>query len=306
MEEKMIETGFQQSRNIEALSILAGGIAHNFNNLLMGIQANVSLMFLETHSSHPHYERLKVIEKLIQSGSELNSQLLGYAREGKNEVRPISLNQLLEETLDTSGYTKNGIRVHRELADDLYEIIGDQGQIKQILLNLCVNAADAMSHGGDLFLGTMNVTHKDMSGEPYKPKPGIYVLLTVMDTGMGMDKETMEHIFDPFFTTKDVGKGTGLGLSSVYGIIKAHDGYIDVYSEKGNGTTFRVYLPASGKELTKEKELSVEVIEIKEPVPREHDEYIIHDVGDQMSDKRGMCQNFDGPMKHASCKAPFL
>jgi two-component system cell cycle sensor histidine kinase/response regulator CckA len=266
MEEKVMETGFQQSRNIEALSTLAGGIAHNFNNLLMGIQANVSLMLFEIDSAHPYYKRLESIKKLVQSGSKLNNQLLGYAREGKNKVRPIRLNQLLEETLDRSSYTKNGIQFHRELADDLYEIIGDHGQIKQVLRNLIANAVDAMPKGGDLFFGTVNVTHKDMGGRPYKPKPGDYVLLTVIDSGTGMDKETMGHIFDPFFTTKGVGKGTGLGLSSVYGIIKAHEGYIDVYSEKGKGTAFEVYLPASRKKLTKEHDLDVEIIEIKDPV----------------------------------------
>lgn len=285
MENKIIETGFQLSRNIEALSTLAGGIAHNFNNLFMGIQANVSLMLFEIDSAHPNYKRLVSIKNLVQSGSKLNRQLLGYAREGKNEVRPIGLNQLLEETLDSSGYTKNGIQIHRELADDLFEIIGDHGQIKQVLLNLIVNAADAMPKGGDLFFGTMNVTHKDMAGRAYKPKPGKYVLLTVIDSGMGMDKETMSHVFDPFFTTKGVGKGAGLGLSSVYGIIKAHEGYIDVYSEKGKGTAFEVYLPASERELKKEKELSVEVIEIKAPNTHEHDDYMIPDASDQMSDK---------------------
>jgi two-component system cell cycle sensor histidine kinase/response regulator CckA len=266
MEEKMSETGFQQSRNIEALSTLAGGIAHNFNNLFMGIQANVSLMLFEIDSAHPNYKRLESIKKLVQSGSKLNNQLLGYAREGKNKVRPIRLNQLLEDTLDGLSCTKNGIQVHREFADDLYEIIGDHGQIKQVLRNLIVNAVDAMPRGGDLFFGTVNVTHKDMGGRPYEPKPGNYVLLTVIDSGTGMDKETMKHVFDPFFTTKGVGKGTGLGLSSVYGIIKAHEGYIDVYSEKGKGTAFEVYLPASSSKLTKENDLDVKVIEIKDPV----------------------------------------
>ncbi len=266
MEEKMIETGFQQSRNIEALSILAGGIAHNFNNLLMGIQANVSLMLFEMDSDHPYYKRLESITKLVQSGSKLNSQLLGYARERKKKVKPIRLNQLLEETLDRSTCTKNSIQVHLELADDLYEIFGDHGQIKQVLWNLIVNALDAMPQGGDLFFGTVNVTHEDMDGRPYKPKPGDYVLLTVIDSGMGMDKETMGHIFDPFFTTKGVGKGTGLGLSSVYGSIKAHEGYIDVYSEKGKGTAFEIYLPASRKKVTEENDLDVEVIAIKDPI----------------------------------------
>jgi len=281
MGQKMIETGFQQSHNIDALSTLAGGIAHNFNNLLMGIQANVSLMLFEMDSGHPYYKRLKSITELIRSGSKLNTQLLGYAREGKNKVGALRLNQLVEETLDKSYLTKRGIQVHRELAEDLLEVIGDHGQIKHVLRNLIVNAVDAMPRGGDLFLGTVNVTHKDMGGRPYKPKPGNYVLLSVIDSGIGMDKETMRHVFDPFFTTKGLGKGTGLGLSSVYGIIKAHEGYIDVYSEKGKGTAFEAYLPAFKGKPKQEGNLDIELVEINAPVSEKQDTYILHAVSDE-------------------------
>jgi two-component system cell cycle sensor histidine kinase/response regulator CckA len=152
---------------------------------------------------------------------------------------------LIKETSDTFGVAKKEIRVHRALAEDLLGIKADQGQIEQALLNIIVNAGDAMPGGGDLYLETMNVTDKDMSGKPFKPRPGAYALLTVRDTGTGMDNKTLEHIFEPFFTTKGLGAGTGLGLASVYGIIKAHQGYIDVESEKGRGTTFKIYLPAS-------------------------------------------------------------
>ncbi|GAI20404.1 unnamed protein product, partial [marine sediment metagenome] len=236
---------------MEALGTLAGGIAHNFNNLLMSIQGNASLMLLETEPTHASYERLKNIEKSLQSGSRLTHQLLGYAREGRYEIKPTSLNQLIEETSNTFGTTKREIRIHRELAQDLLGIKADQGQIEQLLLNLYVNAADAMPGGGDLFLNTINVTHKDMRGKPYKPNPGNYVLLTVRDTGVGMDKKTMERVFDPFFTTKGLARGTGLGLASVYGVVKAHAGYIDVKSKKGHGTTFSIYLPASEKRVEK-------------------------------------------------------
>ncbi|MCK4785051.1 MAG: response regulator, partial [Desulfobacteraceae bacterium] len=163
----------------------------------------------------------------------------------------IDLNQLVKEVSDTFGRTRKEITIHRELADDLYGIEADSTQIEQVLLDLFVNAADAMPSGGDLMLQTMNTSHKDMKGKVYRPKVGNYVLLTVTDTGTGMDKRTMEKIFHPFFTTKDMGMGTGLGLASVYGIIKGHGAYIDVKSEKGHGAIFSIYLPASEKKVQK-------------------------------------------------------
>ncbi len=240
---KRLEAQFQQAQKMEAIGTLAGGIAHDFNNLLMGIQGNVSLMLMHIDSTHPHYERLNKIEKQVQSCARLTSQLLGYARMGKYEIKSINLNKLVQETCETFGRTKKEITIHRELEEQLFSIEADQGQIQQVLLNLFINAADAMPGGGDLILKTANTTHNDMKGKLYEPKPGNYVLLTVTDTGIGMDKETVERIFDSFFTTKEMGRGTGLGLASTYGIVKSHGGYIDVESKKGHGTTFSIYLP---------------------------------------------------------------
>ena len=248
-ERKRMEAQLLQAQKMEAIGTLAGGIAHDFNNLLMVIQGNTSLMLLNVDPSHPHYEMLLSIEKQIQSGSKLTNQLLGYARKGKYEVKAIQLNQLVEETSKAFGRTRKEITIHRQLADDLFPIEGDPGQIEQVLMNLFVNAADAMPEGGDLFLKTRNTSHRDIKGKLYQPKPGDYVLLTIADTGIGMDPKTLERIFDPFFTTKELGRGTGLGLASVYGIIKGHDGYIDVESEKGQGTTFKIYLAASVKKV---------------------------------------------------------
>ncbi len=239
------------AQKMESIGQLAGGIAHDFNNLLMGVQGNVALMLLKKDLPHAHCERLKNIERQVESGAKLTSHLLGYARKGKYEVKPIDLNELVEEVSDTFGMTRKEITIHRELADDLYGVEADSTQIEQVLLNLFVNAADAMPGGGDFMLKTMNTSYKDMKGKVYRPKVGNYVLLTVTDTGMGMDKRTMEKIFDPFFTTKEMGRGTGLGLASVYGIIKGHDGYIDVDSTEGHGATFRIYLPASEKKVQK-------------------------------------------------------
>ena len=286
-ERKRLEAQLQQAQKMEALGTLAGGIAHNFNNLLMGIMGNASLMVSETDSAHPNYEKLKNIEKLVDSGSKLTQQLLGYAREGRYEIIPLNLNQLMKETSDTFRATKKEIRVHRELAENLFPIDADQGQIEQVLLNLYVNAADAMPGGGDLFLKTINVTDKDMKGRPYKPKPGNYVLLTVKDTGTGMDKRTTERVFDPFFSTKGLGKGTGLGLASVYGIIKAHGGYIDVESKKGSGTTFKIYLPGAEKKVEMVAKSFRQIIKGSETVLLVDDEPMVLEVGINMLKKLG-------------------
>ncbi len=284
---KRLEAQFQQAQKMEAIGTLAGGIAHDFNNLLMGAQGNISLMLMDIDSSHPHYERLKNIEKQIQSGAKLTSLLLGYARKGKYDVATLNLNQLVEETSDTFGRTRKEITIHRELAEDLFAIEADHRQIEQVFLNLFVNAADAMSGGGDLILKTMNVTHKDIKDKPYDPKPGNYVLLTVTDTGKGMDEETMERIFDPFFTTKEMGRGTGLGLASAYGIIKGHRGYIDVQSKQGQGTTFSVYLPASERKAWKAVRTAEQSIEGTRTVLLVDDEDVILGVAQALLEAMG-------------------
>jgi CheY-like chemotaxis protein len=163
----------------------------------------------------------------------------------------------------------------------------DPGQIEQVLWNLYVNAADAMPSGGDLILKTMNVTDKDIKGKLYDPKPGNYVLLTVTDTGAGMDKKTMERVFDPFFTTKEMGRGTGLGLASAYGIMKAHGGYIDVGSKKGQGSTFSICLPASDKEVPKAVKSAERFTEGSGTVLLVDDEEVILEVGQELLETMG-------------------
>lgn len=281
-EKKRLETQLVQAQRVEAIGTLAAGIAHNFNNLLMGIQGNTSIILLDMKSDHPHYKNLNNIEKLVQNGSKLTSHLLGYAREGRYETKSVSLNRIVKETLDTFHAAKKEIRLHMELSENLFCIKADQGQIEQILLNLYVNAADAMPGGGDIFLETKNVTYKDMSDKPYGPIPGNYVLLTVRDTGVGMDKETMKRVFEPFFTTKGLARGTGLGLASTYGIIKAHGGYIDVDSKEGHGTAFSIYLPATKMALKERVEKNKEILKGKETVLLVDDENLIADTGEQM------------------------
>jgi len=285
-EKKKLEAQLQQAQKMKAIGALAGGIANDFNNLLSVIEGNASLMLFNIDATHPHYENLKSMEKQAQSGSKLSAQLLGYAGKGRYEVKLLNLNQLLEETSEAFGRTRKEITIHRELADDLFAIEADRGQIEQVLSNLCVNAAHAMPGGGDLLLKTRNVTHKDMEGKLYDPKPGNYVMLTVADTGAGMDEKTMERIFEPFFTTKETGGATGLGLSSAYGIIEGHGGYIDVDSSKGHGTTFTICLRASEKKVektvAKEKKVPEEILKGTETVLVVDDEEMILEVGEEM------------------------
>jgi len=246
-----IEERLQHARKMEAIGRLAGGIAHSFNNLLMAIQGNISLILMKTIPSHPNHERLRRVEKQVQSASKLTAQLLGYARKGKYEVRLLDLNQVVEETSETLGRTKMELTIRKELADALFTIEADEAQLQQVLFDLYLNAAEAMPSGGSLILKTTNFTHEDMKSKQYDLVPGDYVLLTITDTGVGMDKNTMESIFDPFFTTKQMGRGTGLGLASAYGIVKSHGGYINVESEKGHGSIFSIYFPASGEKIQK-------------------------------------------------------
>jgi len=286
-EKKKIEVQLLQAQKTETIGTLVGGIAHNFNNLFMGIQGYTSLMLFETDSSNPNYARLKNIEKIVKSRLDLTRQLLAYARKGQDEVRPLDLNQLVEETSETFARTRKEFTIHRELDEDLYTIEADQGQVEQFLLNLYANAADAMPEGGNLILKTVNTTHKDMKGKLYDPKPADYVMLSVTDTGIGMDKPTIKRIFEPFFTTKGMGQGTGLGLASAYGIIKAHNGYIDVDSRKGLGTTFKIYLPASEIKVRKAVEIHEELIQGTGTVLMVDDEEVIIEVGRELLEAIG-------------------
>jgi len=282
-----LENRLQQARKMEALGQLAGGIAHNFNNLLMAIQGNTSLMLLETVSSHSHYARLRSIEAQVRSASKLTAQLLGYARKGRYEVKSLDLNRVVEETSEIFGKAKMGVTIHKELADGLFATDADESQLKQILLDLYLNAAEAMLDSGDFIVKTSNVTHEDMKDKEYDPKPGNYVLLTVTDTGVGMDKSTMGLIFDPFFTTKHMGMGTGLGLAAVYGIITGHGGYIDVESRKGHGSTFSIYLPASGEKVRKVLGATDEITRVNGTVLLVDDEDMVLDVEKELLETLG-------------------
>ncbi len=286
-EKKKLEAQVQQAQRLEALGTLAGGIAHDFNNLLMAIQGNASILLYDMSSSNPQYESLINIEKAVRSGAKLTSQLLGYARKGKYHVKPINLDQLIGNAIDVIGRTRKDIIFHHALTNDLYTIEAEQDQIEQVLLNLYVNAADSMPSGGKIITNTKNVSHENIHSRNYDPKPGNYVQLTVKDTGIGMGQKTLERIFDPFFTTKELGKGTGLGLASVYGIVKSHGGYIEVDSKVGHGSTFTIFLPASGRETTPRVKSSGRVIEGNGAILLVDDEDLVLEAGVKMLERLG-------------------
>ncbi|MDH3883368.1 MAG: PAS domain S-box protein [Desulfobacterales bacterium] len=286
-ERRKLEVQFLRAQRFEALGTLAGGIAHDFNNLLMNIQGNTSLMLFEIENDHPFFEPLKKIEKQVKSGALLTRQMLGYARKGKFNVKPVDLNQIVDESAETFGRTRKEITIQREFDEDLFPVEADQGQIEQVLLNLYVNAADAMPGGGKLFLKTKNETHVNIKSKHYSPTPGNYLQLTITDSGAGMDNQILERIFDPFFTTKEMGRGTGLGLASVYGIIKSHDGYIDVESKKGRGTTFTIFLPASEKDVEGVDGTTAKLIKGSGTLLIVDDEELVLNVGVNMLEKLG-------------------
>jgi len=218
---------------------------------------------------------------MVSSGTELSRQLLGFARRGKYNVKASDINDIIEKSASMFARTKKEIRVHNQLAPEVWAVEVDRGQIEQVLLNLYINAWQAMPDGGDLYLITENLFLDENYVRPYKVKPGCYVKVTVADSGVGIDKADMVRVFEPFFTTKEMGRGTGLGLASVYGIVKGHGGHINVYSEKGRGTTFTIYLPASAREavLAEVRHAPATVQKGQETVLLVDDEEMIIDVG---------------------------
>jgi PAS domain S-box-containing protein len=287
VERKELENKLIHAQKMEAIGTLAGGIAHDFNNLLMGIQGRISVMQLNLSDDHPHSEHIHAIGKTIKSAAALTKQLLGFARGGKYEVKPTCLNELVEKTCDMFSRTKKEVSIRRNLREGLWSVDADQGQMEQVLLNLYVNAGQAMPDGGELFLETENVTLRSTFCRSYGVEAGEYVKLTVRDTGVGMDEETMARIFEPFFTTKEIGKGSGLGLASVYGIIQNHKGIVRVSSRVGQGTSFFIYLPASDKRVVAEVVGHYELARGQESILLVDDEEEILHVGSLMLKELG-------------------
>ena len=264
-EREKLHEQLTQAQKMEAVGTLAGGIAHDFNNLLQAMSGYTQLLLMEKSKTDPEYKSLIAIQDAGFRASDLVRQLLLFSRKADSTRRPIELQNEVEQAKKILERTiPRMIEIQVNMGNRLWTINADPVQIEQLLLNLGTNAADAMPDGGKLLFEIENTTlDDDYVGGRQGVRPSRYVLLTVSDTGIGMDKATKEKIFEPFFTTKEFGKGTGLGLASVYGIVKSHGGYITCYSEVGQGATFKIYFPAI---------VQPEVEETKEdkpqPIPR--------------------------------------
>jgi PAS domain S-box-containing protein len=281
--QRKLEEQFQQAQKMEAVGTLAGGIAHDFNNLLQTVLGYTEILLHEDAGKSISQE-LFHIKHAAQRGAELTQQILTFSRKVQSKLRPVDLNievrqvqKLLQRTIPKM------IEVELRLADDLKVIDADPAQVEQILMNLSVNARDAMPEGGKLIIGTKNIfLDESYCRRDLEAHPGEHVLLSVSDAGHGMDKETIEHIFEPFYTTKGVGKGTGLGLAMVYGIVKSHGGHIECSSQPGKGTTFSVYFPVIETEVSIEESEEYKIpVGGKETVLLVDDETAIRELGER-------------------------
>jgi PAS domain S-box-containing protein len=284
---KSLEDQLRHSQKMEAIGTLAGGIAHDFNNLLMAIQGRTSLVLSDTDPSHPHYGFLKGIEDVVKNATDLTKQLLGFARGGKYEVLPTDMNDLVGKTLGIFSHTRRDVEIDRQFERQLWAVEVDQGQLSQVMLNLFVNAGQAMPEGGRLTIATDNLKLDPEFAESFDAHPGRFVKIDVTDNGIGMDPATRQRIFDPFFTTKKKERGTGLGLASAYGIMRNHGGFIDVTSEKGHGTTFSLYLPATDKKVSVKEQALDKFVNGSETILLVDDEEEIIHVGRRMLKKLG-------------------
>jgi two-component system, cell cycle sensor histidine kinase and response regulator CckA len=244
-DQRNLEYQLQHVRRMDAIGNLAGGIAHNFNNLLMGIQGNVSILFQDKKKGDPGYDELAGIERCIDNGAKLTRQLLSFAKGGRYSMGLADVNDIVERSSSMFARTRKEIHVEQRLEEDLVMAEADAAQIELALMDLYVNAWHAMSNGGTLTASTANIVLDDLFVKPYKLTPGNYLKVCVADTGAGIDQKNIERIFEPFYSTRPMGEGTGLGLASVFGIIKKHKGIVTVDSQVGRGTTFSIYLPAA-------------------------------------------------------------
>lgn len=287
---KAAEKQLLHFQKMEAVGTLAGGIAHDFNNLLQAVQGYTDLLLFDRDESDPDYSKLQQIAHAAQRGGELTRQLLTFSRKVESKKMLLDLNRevgqavrLLQRTIPKM------IDIELRLAEPLKAVEADPVQVEQVIMNLAINAKDAMPEGGRLIIRTENASLDEGYCRTHLgAKPGDYVLLAVADTGHGMHKGILDRIFEPFFTTKEVGKGTGLGLAIVYGIVKSHHGYINCYSEPGEGTSFKIYFPARAQAAgLEEQELETPVKGGTETVLLVDDEDAIRELGKQILEKFG-------------------
>lgn len=290
-EKRNMEQHLQQAQKMESIGTLAGGISHDFNNSLQAIIGYTQILLMDKNEANPDYSKLTSIERAAQRASELTQQLLAFSRKVESKMRPIDLNKeildvrnLLERTIPKM------IDIELDLEKYLYVVNADPSQIEQIMMNLAVNARDAIGEEGKIIICTENTTLSETECRNYHGLiPGNYVILSMTDNGKGMTEKERERIFEPFFTTKAPGKGTGLGLSMVYGLVIKHNGYIACLSTPGVGTTFRIYLPAIKQELpaTVEKKEGPAPEGGTETILIVDDEKFIRELGEQILIKFG-------------------
>ena len=282
-QQRCLEIRLQERQRLAAVGTLAGGVAHNFNNLLMGIQGNAELLQMQPLADNGCQRQVANIESLVKRGARLTGQLLGYARAGKYDPKPMDINFLVADMAETLASTCKNVRFQQRLAPLLPAVVADPGQMTQVMMNVMLNATEAMATGGDLVIETARVSPSDVPSDDFHAVREEYVRLTFADTGPGMDNTTLDRAFEPFFTTKDQGmQGRGLGLASVYGIIKAHDGTVEIESRMGQGTTVSVFLPATDHVLSGETDHNTPVARGDATVLVVDDEEVVLEVGAMM------------------------
>jgi PAS domain S-box-containing protein len=289
-EKKALEYQLLQAQKMESIGTLAGGIAHDFNNLLTGILGYASLMLNQSKPGDPHHQGLMVIEQSARRAAELTEKLLAFSRHRMTQLKPTDLNAVVDETLTLLRRSLGSsieIEVKKETTWAVIE--ADATQIQQVLMNLCINARDAMPGGGSLRIETANavLSETDCCGRLAEAQPGTYVVMRVRDTGTGIASQNLPLIFDPFFSTKEINKGTGLGLSTAYGIIKSHRGFIQVESQLGQGTEFSVYLPATQKSLPVPPPVPARAAQGRETILVVDDETIVRQLAKAILERKG-------------------
>jgi len=255
---KNLESQLRHSQKLEAVGHLAGGIAHDFNNILTVIGGYGSLLEMRMSQGDPNREMVEQILASTERAANLTRGLLAFSRKQEMLPRHVNMNEIIH---DVGKFLRRvigeDITLTTTLRNDPITVFADKGQIEQVLVNLATNARDVMEKGGTLAIESLIIEIDDMFVKSHGyGAPGNYALIIVSDDGKGMDEVTMNKIFEPFFTTKEIGKGTGLGLSIAYGIVKQHGGYINVYSEPGKGTVFKIYLPLTHENLSSQEERS--------------------------------------------------
>ncbi|MBE9546567.1 MAG: response regulator, partial [Proteobacteria bacterium] len=276
-EKRKTEEELLKTQKLESIGLLAGGIAHDFNNVLTAIIGNISLAKMYAKPGDKIFERLEETEKASLGAKDLTQQLLTFSKGGEPIKKTVAFLELIS---DSAGFALRGANVRCEFSmpDDLWPVEVDEGQMGQVINNLIINASQAMPEGGIIKVRAENMIIGPINVLPLKP--GRYIKISIQDRGIGIQKEHLSRIFDPYFTTKQ--KGTGLGLTTVYSIIDKHDGHITAESELGVGTTFHIYLPASGKEITKSKDMETHILTGKGKILVMDDEEIVRDIVGEM------------------------